>query len=119
MPAPVASRMAIQGWPDGVTPIRVAKPCRYCGKKAYLKDADGPLHTCCQSYADIIDLEAGNDCPSCRASRMSRAKQFEKTILDTRAIASGKRRSSLSAYRQAQRDLKDEEAIREASQRWG
>lgn len=87
-------------WPPGVTPTAQPQPCRYCARTAWLADTAGPLHPCCRSNA--ARFAAGLGCPACRASERSAARDFDHTAFDRRAVASGKRRASLAAYRQAQ-----------------
>jgi hypothetical protein len=45
-------------------------PCRYCGRPSWLTDHNGPLHPCCQLWAD--ELAAGKTCPVCEANRAAR-----------------------------------------------
>jgi hypothetical protein len=54
----------IQTWP-----LDAAQPCRYCLAPAWSTDRVGPLHKCCQYWADQIKL--GKPCPACVASRVA------------------------------------------------
>lgn len=47
--------------------------CRYCGTAAYTADAEGPVHTCCSAWRDVI--EAGRRCPACEAGAWLRSPE--------------------------------------------
>jgi hypothetical protein len=42
-------------------------PCRYCGARSYLTDAEGYAHSCCHAWRKVI--AAGYQCPACQAGR--------------------------------------------------
>lgn len=93
------TRPALELWPANVTPAGPA-PCRYCTAVAYLVDAEGPLHVCCRSNA--ARFAAGLGCPACYSAERLRNRDTDVTVLDRRAVLTGRRRSSPAEYRQAQ-----------------
>ena len=73
--------------------------CRVCGYPSWLSDGEGPAHPCCVAWE--AEHPGAADCPACRASRARGSRRFRPTVVDDRAVASGKRRSSPSQYRAA------------------
>lgn len=52
------------------------RPCRFCGRNAYLADADGALHPCCEMWR--AELEKGRPCPACSSSEAGARKAAEQ-----------------------------------------
>jgi hypothetical protein len=47
--------------------------CRYCGQPSWLSDQTGPLHPCCQLWAE--ELKPAGPAPACAASRTARHRR--------------------------------------------